>query len=222
MVVERLDAEVITRQAERAAHIVTPGKGKHAAELGQHAIFLSPNDALGDYALRTAPGERERVMKEAVAKLQALSPNAVIEGKTFDAIRDDYFADTRSMVWMLALVCVVMLAVTAFGIVGLTSFWVGQRRRQIGIRRAVGATRAHIMQYFQTENFLLGSVGVVLGMALAFSINLYLMQHYQMLRMPWYYLPASAFSLWLLGQCAVLGPALRAAGVSPVEATRSV
>ena len=125
------------------------------------------------------------------------------------------------MVWMLLLVCVVMLAVTAFGIVGLTSFWVGQRRRQIGIRRAVGATRGHILQYFQTENFLLTSVGVLFGMALAFGINVYLMQHYKMERMPWYYLPGGAIALWLLGQFAVLGPALRAAAVPPVVATRS-
>ena len=123
---------------------------------------------------------------------------------------------------MLALVCVVMLAVTAFGIVGLTSFWVGQRRRQIGIRRAVGATRAQIMRYFQTENFLLTAVGVLCGMALAFGINLYLMQHYEMARMPWYYLPGGAIALWVLGQLAVIGPARRASNVPPVVATRSV
>jgi len=65
-------------------------------------------------------------------------------------------------------------------------------------------------------------MGVVLGMALAFGINIYLMQHYEMDRMPWYYLPASAVALWLLGQLAVLGPAMRAAAVPPVVATRSV
>jgi putative ABC transport system permease protein len=123
---------------------------------------------------------------------------------------------------MLLLVCVVMLAVTAFGIVGLTSFWVGQRRRQIGIRRAVGATRGHIRQYFQTENFLLATAGVALGMVLAFGINLYLMQRYEIARMPWYYLPVSAIALWVLGQFSVLGPAMRAANVPPVVATRSV
>jgi putative ABC transport system permease protein len=126
-----------------------------------------------------------------------------------------------SMAWMLVLVCVVMLAVTAFGIVGLTSFWVNQRRRQIGVRRAVGATRGHIMQYFQTENFLLSAVGVAIGMGLAFGINAYLMQHYEMSRMPWYYLPGGAIGLWLIGQVAVLGPALRAAAVPPVVATRA-
>ena len=181
---------------------------------------ISATPVLNDYIVRTSPQDRARVMRAATQKLESLSPNAVVKAKTFTDIRDEFFANTRSMVWMLILVCVVMLAVTAFGIVGLTSFWVGQRRRQIGIRRAVGATRAHIMHYFQTENFLLSTVGVVVGMVLAFGINLYLMQHYQLDRMPWYYLPASAIALWVLGQLAVLGPALRAANVPPVVATR--
>ena len=181
-----------------------------------------PDGMMGDYVLRSAPHDRDRIVREAVQVLGRLEPGAVVEGKTYAQMRTDYFADTSSMVWMLVLVCVVMLAVTAFGIVGLTSFWVGQRRRQIGIRRAVGATRSHILQYFQTENFLLGTAGVVLGMALAFGINLYLMQRYEIARMPWYYLPVSAIALWLLGQLAVLGPALRAAAVPPVVATRSV
>lgn len=178
--------------------------------------------ALGYYILRGAPQDRDRIMREAEQKLAALDPAAVAKGKVYVDIRHDYFADMSSMAWMLVLVCVVMLAVTAFGIVGLTSFWVGQRRRQIGIRRAVGATRGHIMQYFQTENFLLTAAGVLLGMALAFGINVYLMHRYEMDRMPWYYLPGGALALWALGQLAVFGPARRAASVPPVVATRSV
>jgi putative ABC transport system permease protein len=177
--------------------------------------------ALNYYVLRSAPADRDRLVREAEQKLAELNPNAVAHGTSYRDIRDAYFADMSSMAWMLVLVCVVMLAVTAFGIVGLTSFWVNQRRRQIGIRRAVGATRGNIMQYFQTENFLLSSGGVVLGMVLAFGINVYLMQHYEMARMPWFYLPGGAVALWLIGQVAVLGPALRAAAVPPVVATRS-
>ncbi|MEI7036410.1 ABC transporter permease [Fulvimonas yonginensis] len=182
---------------------------------------MRPTDALSYYVLRSAPADRERVARQAEDVLSRLDPGAVAEGKVFSDIRDDYFSGAQSMVWMLVLVCVVMLAVTAFGIVGLTSFWVAQRRRQIGIRRAVGARRSHILSYFRTENFLLSAAGVALGMVLAFGINLYLMQHYEMDRMPWYYLPVGAVALWLLGQAAVWGPAWRAAAVPPVEATRS-
>lgn len=182
---------------------------------------LRPDAVMSDYIIRSAPGDRDRVVQKAVQALGKLEPTAVVKGKTYAAMRAEYFADSRSMVWMLALVCAVMLAVTAFGIVGLTSFWVGQRRLQIGIRRALGATRGNILSYFRTENFLISTAGVVLGMALAFGINLYLMQHYEMHRMPGYFLPAGAIALWLLGQFAVLGPARRAAAVPPVVATRA-
>ena len=182
---------------------------------------LSEGKGLNFYVMRSAPKDRRRIVHEAIDGLGKLSPVAVVKGGTFSELRERFFADTRSMAWLLVLVCVVMLAVTAFGIVGLTSFWVGQRRQQIGIRRAIGATRGHIMSYFRTENFLISTAGVLIGMALAYGINLYLMQHYELERMPWYYLPGGAIALWLLGQLAVLGPARRAANVPPVVATRS-
>jgi putative ABC transport system permease protein len=206
------------------ANVLLPQQMGRSSGGFSYSVFfpVSPAAGLDDYIVRTSPRNRGRVIGEAVEKLEALSPNAVVEGRTFTAIRDKYFAITRSMVWMLVQVCIVMLLVTAFSIVGLSSFWVGQRRRQIGIRRALGARRAQIARYFQTENFLLSTLGVVLGVILAYGANLYLMAHYQLDRMPWYYLPVSAVALWLLGQLAVLGPALRAAAVPPVVATRSV
>jgi putative ABC transport system permease protein len=48
------------------------------------------------------------------------------------------------------------------------------------------------------------------------------MLHYELPRMPWMYFPVGALALWLIGQIAVLGPALRASRVPPVVATRSV
>jgi putative ABC transport system permease protein len=137
-------------------------------------------------------------------------------------LRTTYFESDRIMINLLLGVIVTLLGVTALGIVGLASFWVQQRRRQIGIRRAIGATRGDILRYFQTENFLIVSGGIVLGMALAFGLNLLLMQHYELPRLPLRYLPIGAVVLWGLGQLAVLGPALRAAAVPPVVATRSV
>ncbi len=86
---------------------------------------------------------------------------------------------------------------------GLASFW--QRTRQIGIRRAL-ARRVDILAYFQTENFLITSAGITLGMLLAYAFNLVLMKAYELSRMPWYFLPAGALLLWILGQLAVLVP----------------
>ncbi|MHB1271703.1 MAG: ABC transporter permease [Rhodanobacter sp.] len=177
----------------------------------------------GGFVLRCAPQDRERVLKAAVAALKKIDPRRVVlEQRTYDQLRHAYFANDRAMAGILAGVIAALLIVTALGIVGLASFWVAQRRRTIGVRRALGATRADILHYFQTENFLLATIGIALGMVLAYGINLFLMTHYELPRLPAIYFPVGAIALWLIGQLAVLGPALRAAAVPPVVATRSV
>ncbi|HEV2622725.1 MAG TPA: FtsX-like permease family protein [Frateuria sp.] len=175
------------------------------------------------YVIRTRPQDREAVLKAAVAALKKADPERMVtQQRTYDELREKFFANDRAMAGILAGVIVALLTVTALGIVGLASFWVGQRRRTIGVRRALGATRSDILRYFQTENFLLASFGIVLGMVLAYGINLFLMLHYELPRLPAIYFPVGALTLWIIGQLAVLGPALRAAAVPPVVATRSV
>ncbi|MBN8922567.1 MAG: ABC transporter permease [Rhodanobacter sp. 68-29] len=179
----------------------------------------------GAYVIRVKDAsQRDAVIQNVLRALKASGPLRLISPKyafTLESQRAKYYRNDRAMAWMLVGVCVLLLVVTAVGIVGLTSFWVAQRRRQIGIRRAIGATRGDILRYFQTENFLIASLGIVLGMALAYGLNRLLMAHYELARLPGYYLPVGALVLWVLGQLAVLGPALRAARVPPVVATRS-
>jgi len=175
------------------------------------------------YVIRTRPQDRETVLRAAVAALKKADPERVAtRQRTYDELREKFFSNDRAMAGILVGVIVALLTVTALGIVGLASFWVAQRRRTIGVRRALGATRGDILRYFQTENFLLATFGIVLGMALAYGINVFLMTHYELPRLPGIYLPVGALALWVIGQLSVLGPALRAAAVPPVVATRSV
>ncbi|MCC5072714.1 ABC transporter permease [Xanthomonas campestris] len=174
------------------------------------------------YLLRTDPDRRQDVMRQAVAALEKNSANRIIKSpKTVEQMRQDYYRQDRSMAWLLVTMSIALLVVTALGIVGLASFWVQQRTKQIGIRRALGATRGQILRYFQVENFLLASIGIVLGMLMAYSINLWLMARYELPRLPLIYLPIGAVTLWALGQIAVFWPARRAAAVPPAVATRS-
>ncbi|WEN16237.1 FtsX-like permease family protein [Rhodanobacter sp. AS-Z3] len=177
------------------------------------------------YVMRSAPQDRARVLQAASAALLKLNPNRLINPKrmqTYHEIRAEYFQRDTTMIGLLIASALGLLFVTALGITGLANFWVQQRTRSIGIRRAIGATRGDILRYFQTENFLIVSGGIVLGMLLAFLLNAVLMQHYELPRLPWFYLPIGALVLWALGQLAVLGPALHAAAVPPVVATRSI
>jgi putative ABC transport system permease protein len=179
--------------------------------------------AKSDYVLRVDPTRRAEVLASVDAALDKVDRSRVLlDRETFPEIRKNHFRGDRSMAYLLAGVSLALLIVTALGIVGLASFWVQQRTRQIGIRRALGATRGDILRYFQTENFILATVGIVLGMGLTYGINLWLMSAYKVPRLPGSFLPIGATLLYVLGQIAVLGPALRAAAIPPAIATRTV
>ena len=184
--------------------------------------FRTGPDLNAWYALRCQPADCARVLKAAATKLQAMHPTeTLISRESFRHMRERYFRNDRAMAWLLVSTIIALLGVTAIGIVGLASFWVQQRTRQIGVRRALGARRIDILRYFQTENFLLATAGIALGCAAAISINVWLMTHYAVPRLPIVYLPIGAALLWLLGQLAVLGPALRASRVPPTTAMRT-
>ena len=177
----------------------------------------------GRYLLRTDPSRRAEVLAAAADALQRNGPRRIIlEQDTLEDTRAEYYRQDRAMAWMLVMVSVLLLVVTALGIVGLASFWVQQRTKQIGVRRALGATRGQILRYFQVENFVLATAGIVIGMLLAFGLNQLMMSKAELPRLPAIYLPVGALVLWLLGQVSVLGPARRAAAVPPAVATRSV
>jgi putative ABC transport system permease protein len=181
-------------------------------------------------AVRAKPGRLDAAMREARKALYDANPMRVIDGELTQGLGIHPFSEIRTrayradvgMAVLMGVICAILLCVTGAGIVGLTSFWVGERRKQIGIRRALGATRRDILRYFQTENLLIAGVGVVLGAIIAVGLNLWMMKQFQMDRMSVLYVVVGVGALLALGQGAVFAPALRASRVSPVEATRSV
>lgn len=185
---------------------------------------VGPQDMGGGFMIRVHDAAKlPQVLRAAAAALQKADPGHVqSQLLTMPELRLNYFKSDLAAGRMLVAIMLILLVVTALGVSGLASFWVQQRRRQIGMRRALGATRGDILHYFQTENFLIVSTGVLLGMAFAYALNLFLMHRFELARLPANYLLVGAVALWLLGQLAVLGPALRAAAVPPVVATRSV
>ncbi|OHE84373.1 MAG: ABC transporter permease [Lysobacterales bacterium RIFOXYD1_FULL_69_11] len=204
--------------------LIRPNEGGGANNHGLSIMLpIRTPYGMGPYVLRTEPGRRAEVIEAALATLDRNNASRIVlDSDTFSEVRDAYYAQDRAMAWLLVAVSIALLVVTALGIVGLASFWVAQRTKQIGVRRALGATRGQVLRYFQTENFLLATVGIVLGMLMAYGINLLLMDIYELPRLPAMYLPIGAVALWLLGQVAVFGPARKAASVPPAVATRSV
>ncbi|MBB5878727.1 MULTISPECIES: ABC transporter permease [Xanthomonas] len=176
----------------------------------------------GGYLIRSAPGQLAQALPRAAAAMQRANPTYVQQQvATMQELRADYFKSDNAVARMLLAIILILLTVTALGIGGLASFWVQQRTRQIGIRRALGATRGDILRYFQLENLLIVGGGALLGAVLAYVMNQWLMQRFELERLSSPTVLTGILAVWLLGQLAVLGPALRAAAVPPATATRS-
>src|SRR5438445_634829 len=82
------------------------------------------------------------------------------------------------------------------------------------------SSRNAIIRYFQTENLLIAAAGAGFGIALAVSLNLWMVSAFEMERLHTSYAFVGAIIVLLLGQAAALWPALRAASVPPALATR--
>jgi putative ABC transport system permease protein len=174
------------------------------------------------YVVRAKPGRLHAAMKSAQQQLLALSRGRINDKtRTMAETRQRAYRDDRGLAIILSVVSGVLLIVTAFGIIGVTSFWVSQRRRQIGIRRAMGASQTAILRYFQTENLMIATAGAVLGVLLAVTLNFLMAGKFEMARLNLGSTVIAAIMVVLLGQIAVLWPALRAASISPVVAIRN-
>jgi putative ABC transport system permease protein len=209
-VVERLqsfDAASTVDEHESENSIILP---IHSA--GQGGLFL----------VRVQPGLLDSSMHAVQQRLTAVNPNRVFGRlRPFTEIRLTAYEKDRSMAIALSIVCAILVLVTALGIVGVTTLWVAKRRKQIGVRRALGATRSAIVSHFLTENALLCCAGIGMGALAAHAISVWLWVHYGSDRLGAAELLICAFVVLSLGQCAAVIPAFRAARISPTEAFRS-
>ncbi|MBI3230873.1 MAG: FtsX-like permease family protein [Burkholderiales bacterium] len=175
------------------------------------------------FAVRTAPGQRDRVMKDAEVAMRKISNEPfVITTKSSEKDREKRYSNDKALAGMLLVISGLLLLITASGIVGMSSLWLAQRRKQIGVRRALGARKRDILRYFLLENALITCSGIAIGFVLALGLNQLLVSQLSMQKLPLPYLATGASMFLLLGLASVFGPALRATAISPALATRSV
>lgn len=175
------------------------------------------------YVIRTEPGFRDELIPQIEQMLAERNKGRIINAtRTMTEVREIAYRVDAGMIKLLVFVVSLLTAITGLGIIGLASFSVARRTKQIGTRRALGATQPAILRYFMLENFLISSVGVGGGAALAIALNIWLVQTFNLTPLAWYVIPIAMLVLWFVGQAAVLGPARRASRVSPAIATRAV
>jgi putative ABC transport system permease protein len=183
-------------------------------------------DLGGDqYIVRAKPGQAEYLRKNLAAALYQISRMRVIDAvdgvQSFQALRSKAYSRDRGLVVLLSAASIILLLATAGGIIGITVYWIDERRQQIGLRRALGARRLEILAHILTENFCIVFMGICVGSLLAFAVNVALMHYLEMTRLPAIYIALGSAQLLIVGQCAGLTQARRAARMSPMETTRA-
>jgi ABC-type antimicrobial peptide transport system permease subunit len=127
----------------------------------------------------------------------------------------------RVALWVAASLGGVALLLALLGIYGVIAFNVTQRRREIGIRVALGAQRTHVLQLVLRQGLVLAGIGVAIGAITAFALTRLLASLL--------YGVAPTDAIAFVGAAALLGlaallaswmPARRAASVDPVIALR--
>jgi putative ABC transport system permease protein len=193
-------------------------------KVGNVALFpVISDETFARYMVRARPGQRDSVMKAAEDALSKVDNGRVIlRVRSQEYVAATTYADDRAMATYLGVVIALLLGISALGIFGLAAFNVSTRTKQIGTRRAVGARRTDILRYFLTENWLITTLGVVVGCVLALLLGYWLSTTFELPRLKLYYLVVGAGVLWVVSLVAALRPARRASMVSPAIATRTV
>ncbi|MCB1693349.1 MAG: FtsX-like permease family protein, partial [Pseudomonadales bacterium] len=183
--------------------------------------YLSGPRYSSSYLVRARPGEVERLVKDLPKGLLELD-----DGRDIDEVKiaSEHLSRGNGVYAYGGIVLMVISALLVFttglGIFGVAFFSVAKRTRQIGVRRALGATPADILRYYLAENLIMTTTGVALGSVLAVALNI-VMTKLGLGRVDW--LVASLGILFVLGvgQVSVLLPALRASRIDPAIATRA-
>jgi putative ABC transport system permease protein len=187
-----VDAEPVT---EHEIVYVMRAPGHPRAEVIAAARAALAGGVEGDAAIVVKPLERN------AARFAVISEGAVIIA-----------------LWTGFLVVAVALA----GSLALASFSVAERTRQIGVRRALGASRGEIVRYFLLENLLLTGFGLALGIGLAIGFNQVLRRIMADLALAPQEVLLSMAIFVCTGLLSAMVPARRAALIPPWAATRTL
>src|ERR1700722_14865864 len=209
------------------ADVKVPEKG--TSNYAYKAVFMPVRiaDVAGDpYIVRTQPAAAEYVRKSLADILYNTSRLRILDRQEgvqhFRTLRTHAFATDRGLVILLTAASIILLLATAGGIIGITTLWVEGRRRALGLRRALGARRRDILGLFLAEKFFICLLGILSGSIIALIANISLMHYLALKSLPPTYITLTSLFVLVLGQCAALPPARRAARVPPADAMRIV
>jgi putative ABC transport system permease protein len=173
------------------------------------------------YLIRTMPGELGFVMNEIEEQLSKSNPNRTIRDLwTLKQVRLNTYFFEFALAMAFSGLLLLLLFANALGINAMSKFWIVERRTELAIRRALGATRLRIVREVISDSLIIASVGLVGGAALTFAFNAWSMRALETSRMPVWIVGLTFLLMLGLNVGSVLAPAIAAARTSISAAMR--
>jgi putative ABC transport system permease protein len=183
---------------------------------------LGAAEAPGTVYLRTDPDEVDDVQAVIAPTANPENPDQVDVSRPSDAIEARAAASNAFTALFLGLGAVALL-VGGVGIANVMVISVLERRSEIGLRRALGATRRHVSVQFLSEALLLSAAGGLAGVILGAGVTaVYDLARGWEIVVPAVGLAGGIVAALVIGAVAGLYPATRAARLAPTEALRTV
>lgn len=200
--------------------------GFREPEISRNTVILPViiNEGYQDYLVKSV-GKLDKAALEGVMldMRQNNSTRSISDLLTLPDMREQELSQARFSIKVMTLFFLLLVLICGFGVVGLTSYRVASQLKQIGIRRALGASRLAICRYYLLENSVMfvcaQFMGAVLGPILAAGIFKTIDQT---IVLPWYCVPVTGGIMFVMVMAAAAYPAFDASRVEPSSATRSL
>jgi len=204
------------------AHMFTPYGG---SAMETRIVFFPGNvgrRSYFTYLVRAEKDNFDELFATIPKTLTDKQGDRVISARTMTEIKSGGLLMERMLVSILSTVIVLLLFITGVGLAGMTAFTVARRTKQIGIRRALGASKGAVLRYFLVENSLVILGGMALGLLGGIFLNRVLVNAADVEPLPPVLILGCMIFIMVLGWVATLLPALRSMKIEPAIATRTV
>lgn len=176
-----------------------------------------------NYLLKVTAGQIDKVRNQVSDTILAVQPERdIYRVITMAEHLQRFYRHDKGLSQLFLMLCGLMIFVTAISSYAYSQFHISRQKKYIGIRRALGARKKDILLYVLTENWLVYSIGCVLGLAMALAFNILLSQYISLSKPDMMLFLLASAVIFVAGTLATLIPAIKTSNIPPVIATRTV